>query len=271
MSTCLVFDIETRPNEALWSDPEFCNEIREGIEPRGNLKDPVKIEADIDAKFDDLKAKAALNWQFGKIAAIACMDLNDGDQQVWASEDEGEVLEAFECELSLPLRNGKLGGWNIRDFDIPFVTARCAAHRIKLPSWWPHRLNRQSIVDPVDLFGRYTGLDASLRAFGLERKTATGEQSLAMSMEELADYCLADVKREADVIDLLRDHFEALNPKPIRERFTPAAQKTSGIGADPARELPFTMTELRDLRGVGAATERALREFFNSKGLEIRA
>lgn len=284
--TCLVFDIETRRNEALWSDPVFCEEIRSKIEPRDNLKDPVKIEADIAAKYDKLLDRAATRPVHGVIACIAVCELDSDVVNVWADDDEAAVIAQFAGALDAAGDRVVLGGWNIREFDVPFVTARAGVHGIKLPRWWPHRKSWNKIVDPCDLFGRFEALDDFLREFGLPRKTMTGKESLALGLPELADYCANDVRSERLLIERLRDRFDALNPERVsvptpvtgkkvatylEQRIAASMTRPSGIGADPARQMPFTLTELREVKGVGDKVERRLREFFQSKGVEVRA
>src|SRR5690606_676526 len=100
MTDCLVFDIETAPDPRIWDDAECVEEIREGIEPDGRIKDPLKIAADIDAKFDKLKGKSALSWTLGKIRAIGWSPLyDDGEPLAVASEDEAEVIATFSAAL----------------------------------------------------------------------------------------------------------------------------------------------------------------------------
>lgn len=217
----LVFDIETAPG-AWVEDPEKIEEMRATIEPRGNLKDPLKIAADIDGKLDAIVGKAALCPIRGRIRSIAWGLLGDDDEpDCVADEDEAIVLIEFAKVLrAKPVR---LAGYNVREFDCVFVAFRCAVHGVELPEWFPHRRSWSWIVDPCDMFRDRYKLADVLEALGLPPKTADGADAPAMPLDELADYNRHDVVVERRVIrrlypHLLRDSFAAfyadMGPRP---------------------------------------------------------
>lgn len=221
---CIIIDIETRPDPRIWDDPETVEEILEGIEAPSNYKDPAKIESYATEKLASMKASAALDPKVGKVACVGWQDLEWDDESVYSGsigrgvivdEDEATVLRRT-VGLLASIRGGALiGGYFLRDFDLPFLTYRCAVHEIALPDWWPQRRDWNRIVDPCDLFPRDQNgsLDAHLRAMGLPRKTMSGKESLALPLPELAEYCANDVKVEAALIQRLRAHFPMLNPR----------------------------------------------------------
>lgn len=215
---CIIIDIETRPDPRIWDDPETVEEILEGIEAPANYKDPAKIESYATEKLAAMKANAALDPKVGKVACVGLMplDASHGEPTVLVGEDEYTVLRKFVLVLqAISPRGALLGGYFLRDFDLPFLTYRCAVHEIELPEWWPSRRDWTRIVDPCDLFPRDQNgsLQAHLRAMDLPRKTMSGKESLALPLPELAEYCANDVKVEAALIQRLRAHFPMLNPR----------------------------------------------------------
>jgi hypothetical protein len=205
----IVFDIETGPDERVWSDPEFCAGVRDGISAPANYKDPLKIAAYIDERYDDAKASAALSWVHGKIRAIGWTV--DGQIQAFASDDEGYVVRSFATILrDLPDRT-LVGGFNIREFDVPFLSMRAAVHDISLPAWWPQRRPwGNGIIDPVDLFGRNGRLKDYLAAMDLPPKLGDGADAPNLEIPELIEYVKRDVECEAALIERLRHYFPGL-------------------------------------------------------------
>ena len=215
MNPCIVFDIETAPDPNIWDDLEFVTQIKSGLSAPSNYKDEAKIAAYIEAAFDREKDKAALSWCHGKIRAIGVVIVDsDEEPEAFASEDELEVLDAFSSYLfgfdDAPL----IGGFNIRAFDVPFVTMRCAVHSVEMPTWWPGIRDWHRIIDPVDIFGRQTGrLSDYLRALGLPGKSASGADAPSMSLDDLVEYVTQDVRCERDLITRLNGFFPALHRK----------------------------------------------------------
>jgi len=209
MNPCLVYDIETAPDPILWGDVDFCSELRDGLSAPSNYKDPLKIAAAIDEKFDALRDKAALSWCHGKIRAIGWGMLGEHELPVAvASEDETDVISTF---VDAALREQVLvGGFNVRGFDVPFLTMRAAVCGIELPRWWPTIRSWDRIIDPVDLFGREGRLSDYLRALGLPPKTADGSEAPSMDLEELHAYVRNDVHVERLLIERLAARFPAL-------------------------------------------------------------
>lgn len=207
----LVFDIETRPAE-LWNDPAFVDEVRAEIEPPSNYKDPLKIASYVDAELGKRRARAALSPAFGKVAVIGYAWFGDAHEpEAIAGDDEARVLRDFAALLA---ERGPsiLAGYNVREFDVPFVTMRAAAQAVELPSWWPNRRDWSAIVDPMDLV-REGRLDDYLRAFGLPRKTCSTVDSLELPLPELVTYCRNDVHVERLLLERLRDRFDALRAR----------------------------------------------------------
>ena len=139
---------------------------------------------------------------------------DDAPIKAFVSEDELEVLYAFSWFLLQQEEPPLVGGFNIRAFDVPFVTMRCAVHQVELPTWWPGIRDWSRIIDPVDIFGRGTGrLSDYLRALGLPPKSADGRDAPSMSLKELTTYVMQDVIVEDKLIERLNSYFPALHRK----------------------------------------------------------
>ena len=165
------------------------------IKPRGNLKDPAKIEADIAEKRAALLNKAALSPLTGRVVSWALYlgGEHSIDGRATTADDERTILVELDKYLA---RSGctYLATKNGRKFDLPFLAARYALHGIvpayPLPLGY-HRLH----IDVQDVCVEALGLWA-LR-FGYA-KTANGSDVAGMvergEWERLVDYNVMDAK-----------------------------------------------------------------------------
>jgi len=214
-----VFDIETRPDSVLLHDEDYMEEIRDGIEPAKNLKDPVKIAADIDGKLTRHREQMALHPTTGSIVSIGVSDLEStSTPDVYMGDNEAEILEQFcywmRTHASVSL-SPIVTGFNIRQFDLPFVTFRCAVHGVELPEWWPDAHTWGAVFDPMDLMGREKKpLHAWLRAFSLPPKAMSGKESLKLPIgPALEEYNRQDVSSERALIRALRPYTKLLRQR----------------------------------------------------------
>ena len=102
------WDIETcalPEQDLLGMMPEF--------EAQGNLKDPVKIAANIEQKRADWFDKAALNAETGRVLAIGVINQH-GEFSIYADDDERKTIRQFIATLSSGIAVGwRWAGWNI--------------------------------------------------------------------------------------------------------------------------------------------------------------
>jgi len=126
----IFFDIET---ESLTSEELLIRQPR--FEARANIKDPTKIEADIEAKKKAWAQKAALDPYRGRVVAIG-YSRDDGDiicEHYNGNKDkEREIIDDF-WELYKHEVNHFLCGFNILNFDIPFLIRRSFAIGVRVP------------------------------------------------------------------------------------------------------------------------------------------
>ena len=195
-----VFDIESAPlpEETLTAQmPAF--------KAAANLKDPAKIEADIEEKKAKYIAQAALSPMSGRVIAVGIRHSHDGTQLIHG-EDEADVLRKT-CRVLNDCIGERIRcvGFNIHGFDLPFLRFRAMVHGIKTPLWTTY--NGRSFWSshfrdllPELVMGRdFAGynLNAVCKAMGLPGKTGDGaffyEQYKADKQKAL-DYLENDLK-----------------------------------------------------------------------------
>lgn len=128
MNNTIVFDIETAPAK---SDDELLKQFEPKFEPNGTLKDPIKIASDLAQKRIAWLAESALHAELGKILAIGYKK-KDTEIKLIHGEDEGVLLQEW---IRVMGRHAKdiFAGFNILDFDLPFIRRRCFINRIVFP------------------------------------------------------------------------------------------------------------------------------------------
>jgi len=137
----IIFDIETGPlseSELAAMMPPFDPaEIK-----TGNIKDADKIAAKIaEAQANhrrDFFDKAALDPLTGRVAAIGMMTFTNNDKtgqfSIIGHDDEAQILREF-----WDLTRGEMGrinpliGFNIFNFDLPFLFRRSWKHQVPVP------------------------------------------------------------------------------------------------------------------------------------------
>ena len=155
----LVFDIETAPmptdqimQEAEPFDPESVKV--------GNIKDPEKIantRLNAGAKYiQDLIDKAALNATTGIVLCIGMYDLRS-DSYLVLEGDEKEIIREFwvalEDEAYHSGRSQTFVGFNILNFDLPFLIRRSWHLDVPIPHWIRERHHLSSkFVDLMTLW-----------------------------------------------------------------------------------------------------------------------
>lgn len=127
----IYFDIETAPlppKDALLVAPAF--------EPDARLKDTAKIAADIEAKEAKWMDRAALDPLTGQVAVFAwCNEQKPEPQERnMLKQDEAEIIKFAMDGLNANLMaGGKVVGFNIRGFDLPFMLRRAIILGVPIP------------------------------------------------------------------------------------------------------------------------------------------
>jgi hypothetical protein len=133
----ILFDIETGPlaaaELAAMVPPFDPAEVK-----LGNLKDPYKIAAKLaetEANHRrDFIERAALDPLTGRVVAIGLLNLVGGTFEVIGHDDEAQTLRAFwaACRGEQG-RVHEMVGFNIYQFDLPFLFRRSWRHRVEVP------------------------------------------------------------------------------------------------------------------------------------------
>jgi predicted PolB exonuclease-like 3'-5' exonuclease len=186
----LVLDIETVPDDALWSPPE----------PPPGAERP----------FPPLYACKPV------VIGVLWLDENHRCQRlgiVGEGKDEASMLGDFSDFMAR--ERPRLVTWNGRGFDLPVVVLRALRHGVPLPWYYqdPELRNRRSEEQHLDLgdaladhgAARMTSLHGAARLCGLPGKDGGIDGSQveglyrAGQMEALYQYCLSDVAQTAFV------------------------------------------------------------------------
>ena len=212
----LVLDIETGPlpeSELSALLPPF-----DPAEVKcGNMKDPAKIaeklaEAEANHRRDFFD-KAALDPLTGRIIAIGILDLETDVFSIIGHDDEAQTLREF-----WDLTRGDMGrinpliGFNICNFDLPFLYRRSWKHRIAVPfgirrgRYWGDQV--VDLRDAWQLGDRQArgSLDSIARHLGVGCKNGDGKAFAELWLSDRAKaeaYLRNDVELTTKVADVL--------------------------------------------------------------------
>ena len=212
----IVFDVETGPlaeSELSALLPPFDPaEVK-----TGNLKDPAKIaeklaEAEANHRRDFFD-KAALDPLTGRIIAIGILDLETDVFSIIGHDDEAQTLREF-----WDLTRGDMGrinpliGFNICNFDLPFLYRRSWKHRIAVPfgirrgRYWGDQV--VDLRDAWQLGDRQArgSLDSIARHLGVGCKNGDGKAFAELWLSDRAKaeaYLRNDVELTTKVADVL--------------------------------------------------------------------
>src|SRR5688572_31611103 len=111
----IVVDCETGslPNAADYLEP---------VQAAKNLKDPEKIKADIESRTAERDAKLALDWNVGRIGALAWWTV-DGGLVVHVVPDEDTEAKAL-AGFWRDSKHRTIVGFNVKGFDLRYMVQR---------------------------------------------------------------------------------------------------------------------------------------------------
>lgn len=171
MTTPTVFDIETEglePQVQLTTfEPEFSADAR--------LKDPIKIQADIEEKKSAWLEKAALHAERSRVLVIG---YNCGGTITFQQGDEAAMLADFWKRFDG--NQGLFIGHNIKGFDVPYLMRRSYILGVK-PSLevMEGRYLSRRFIDTMEVWGAgewgsKISLDNLARSLGVGSKSGSG-------------------------------------------------------------------------------------------------
>ena len=202
------FDIETKPMTA-----EQLQGVMPAFNAPANIKDPAKIAAAIEAKQVSYIEKAALSPSSGVVQAIGVM--LSGKYHVCVSDDdEKSLLQWFWATIESE-GSTTLVGWNILNFDLPFLVSRSWAHGIRVPILHYCVSYNRYTLPVLDLMqfmclsrdSRTMSLSSALMMTGLQPKAETKGmlpyELYDQDIEAFFDYLRRDVQALADLYQRL--------------------------------------------------------------------
>lgn len=196
----LYLDLETEGREDAESfAPEFRADAR--------IKDPDKVKADLDGKRKDWLAAAALRGMTGRIL-VAGVATDDEPVRIIEGEEKAIISEVLELLRKVLAKGGRVFGFNILGFDMPFLVQRAYAHGLTVPKTlyqvWRGRWQwHDNVIDlqPVVLAGQQDIKGYSLgniaKWLGIGEKTGNGADFAKLYREDKASalaYATKDVE-----------------------------------------------------------------------------
>ena len=195
MARVCVFDIETAPlveAEGYLESPK----------PRANLKDPVKIEADIQEKRAAALDRAALDPDLCRIVAAGW----DGDGTAESAvcenaEREAHMLERFWTQT----QGATLVGFNCLSFDLPVLLRRSLYLGVPAPAFSLNKYRPGPVVDLMQVLAyqgtlSYRSLAFYCQRFGIDvpddvRGADISALAAAGEWKKVHDHVRADVAK----------------------------------------------------------------------------
>jgi DNA polymerase elongation subunit (family B) len=169
----------------------------------GNLKDPDKIKAKVDAARAEWLSGAALSPMTGRVAMVGFKEVGAGIHLDW-NDNESELVGNALQFIAEDLAGGNIiAGFNCYSFDLPFLARRAWKHGLKLPMGL--RFGRYWSKDIIDLREEWlmgdrspakgtTGLDAIARFLGLPQKLGSGADFAGLDLEQRKAYLTRDLE-----------------------------------------------------------------------------
>ena len=212
----IVFDVETGP----LAESEL-SALLPAFDPAevktGNLKDPAKIaekiaEAEANHRRDFIE-RAALDPLTGRVIAIGMLDLETDRFSIIGHDDEAQTLREFwEATRGEMGRNNPLIGFNIGNFDLPFLYRRSWKHRIAVPfgirrgRYWGDQI--VDLRDAWQLGDRQArgSLDSIAKHLGVGAKNGDGKAFAELwrtDRKQAEAYLRNDIALTAKIADVL--------------------------------------------------------------------
>lgn len=213
----IIVDIETLalPDEVILKNaPEWNEEEARTRVPKNYKKEEAIngwLEEDRAGYRANLLEKAALNPETATVAVIGIFK-DDTAKSDSNNSNEGLLIEYVFREMSIEIRTaGRVLGWNILGFDLPFLIRRAWILGIKVPHHVYNPLMRypvsEGVVDMMDRWkggnwkAPHTSLNNALKAVGLPGKP-DGKEFASLWREDRKKalaYNEAELKSQAEL------------------------------------------------------------------------
>ncbi len=212
----IVFDIETGPlpeaELAALLPPFDSAEVK-----TGNIKDPAKISEKLreaeESHRRDFFDKAALDSLTGRVVAIGLMYPDSNEFIVIGHDDEPAMLREFWAATRGEMgRVHQLVGFNVGQFDLPYLMRRSWKHRVPVP--FGFRRGRYWSDQVIDLREAWQlgdrqargSLDAIAKHLGVGAKNGNGADFAKLWQSDRAkaeEYLRNDLHLTAKVAEVL--------------------------------------------------------------------
>jgi len=189
-----AIDIETMPNEEM---KKYLPEVK----AKANLKDPVKIEADIKKKSSEQVGKMALSPEFGK---IACIGIYGDGMKIVLMDTEKKMLESFFSFLQ-ENKDKKIITHNGKAFDFDFIFKRAFHYGLAklsdMKKWTDKYKAKDTHIDLMTEYCKYKeykSLDLLASIYLGEKKIEFDVKTIPQiikteeGIKKLKEYCLKD-------------------------------------------------------------------------------
>lgn len=211
MKAMMVFDIETRAKSLEWVK---ANGLMPSFKAPSNYKDPDKIAAKEAEHETDVMSRAALDPVLSEILAIGY--IKDGKKVIlWG--DERKMLEAFWAEVRKVVNSyGKLIGFNIVGFDLPFLIRRSWVHNV--PYVEAIRRGRyysdNLVCDLAEIWrlgdkNTFISLDRISRLLGIGEKSGSGKDFAAL-WDSDREAAIAYLHKDLELTEKLAYRFDVI-------------------------------------------------------------
>ena len=201
----LFFDIETSGKHQGYS--EFYQTDDEG----SDIWDKKSNRLKKDTPIDFYESEVSLFPEFGQIVCLSYGTIKDGTMQISTIKNEGDTLEMMKkihVLFSKAEINGlKPTGWNIKNFDVPWVNRQCLMNGIPVPmilSTFDKKPWEVNVLDLKEVWKSGSTLDVTFEeaayAMGIPSPkddidgSQVHENYHAGNLERIVTYCEKDVK-----------------------------------------------------------------------------
>lgn len=197
-----IIDIETRGDSSLFDT--YCANIK----PDPRLKDPAKIEADLNEKTEEALSTMCLDSDYADIICVGVYDLHEEKKHLFSPEEFAKWLNGLEkvdkndrmgASKTKRYQSYRICTFNGRNFDLPILIKHGIRHGIEYPyEWMVNLLDKYKGTAHIDLmeklsmvWGKNKSLDQYLQIYCGVAKTLIDFKEA--SEEEIKAHCSEDL------------------------------------------------------------------------------
>uniref|UniRef100_A0A6M3K5X5 Putative DNA polymerase n=1 Tax=viral metagenome TaxID=1070528 RepID=A0A6M3K5X5_9ZZZZ len=212
MKKVIAFDLETIANKSIIP-------LLPPVEPAGNLKDPIKIKADIKKKEADRLSKLGLDPTTGRICCFGWHDGKESHHIILAEESDAAEAKLIQGAWEILSEGEHFVTFNGISFDVPFLLMRSLINRVR-PSvnvstkkyTITNHTDCRAVLNNWDNYGKGTlGFFSELLLGKSSKEDLSGDMVQdAWDMElfeDIGKYCEADCEATYQIYELLTQYY----------------------------------------------------------------